>query len=158
MDERFSLYNIAEMLSEKTGIEQQDAEKFLDELIAVLNERIRSDHQVQVRGLGVFKIILVKERESVHVNTGERIVISEHHKLTFIPEKELKEMVNKPFSMFSPEQLPDRPSSESSLVTDMHYEDSESEEDTVTQPSQDEETSLIAPPSGVAPSPPPGEA
>ncbi|MDR1602482.1 MAG: HU family DNA-binding protein [Tannerella sp.] len=164
MDERFSLYNIAEILSEKTGISTQDAEKFLDELIAVINEGIRHDRFVKVRGLGAFKIILMKERESVHVNTGERIVIPEHHKLAFFPEKELKDTVNKPFSMFIPEQLPDRPLSEGSLVTDMRYEGDEHDEDlqmlpeedtvllpppvpeNVPQEDADEETSLVTPP------------
>ncbi|MDR0756648.1 MAG: HU family DNA-binding protein, partial [Tannerella sp.] len=146
MDERFSLYNIAEILSEKTGIKTQDTEKFLDELISVINEGIRNDHPVKVRGLGVFKVILVKERESIHVNTGERIVIPEHHKLTFFPEKELKDMVNKPFSMFSPEQLSDRPASEGSLVTDMHYEGDDSDEEPETQMPPDEDTVLLPPP------------
>jgi nucleoid-associated protein YgaU len=34
------------------------------------------------------------------VNTGERIVISPHHKLSFIPEKEVKDLINKPFASF----------------------------------------------------------
>jgi nucleoid DNA-binding protein len=125
MDERFSLYDIARILSEKTGIEQPGTEKFIDELISIINEGVRQDGVVKVRGLGVFKVLLLKERESVHVSTGERIVIPEHHKLAFIPEKELKILVNKPFSAFEAELI-SNPSPEGSLVTDVRYENTES--------------------------------
>jgi nucleoid DNA-binding protein len=109
MDERFSLNDIARILSEKTGIELPGAGKFIDELISLINEGIRQDRLVKVRGLGVFKVLLVKERESIHVSTGERIVIPEHHKLAFIPEKEMKLLVNKPFSAFGAELISSRP-------------------------------------------------
>ncbi|MDR1406605.1 MAG: HU family DNA-binding protein [Tannerella sp.] len=158
MDEKFSLYNMAEMLSERTGLGVPDMEKFLEELISIINDGIRKDRQIKVRGLGTFKIVLVKERESIHVNTGERIVISKHHKLTFVPEKELKDLANRPFSMFSPEDITDRPPKEGSLVTDMHYEDDDSDDDSDLQISQhedaapnDDTTLLLPPPAKEAP-------
>jgi len=100
MDKRFSINNIAEMLSEKTGGAVADNEKFIRVLIAVINEGIMRDQIVKIKGIGTFKVVLVKERESIHVNTGERIVIPSHHKLSFIPEKALKDLINKPFASF----------------------------------------------------------
>lgn len=100
MNEKLSLYNIAELLAEKTGVETAEIEKFIIELITLVNEGVRKDGIVKVKGFGTFKIILVKERESVHINTGERIVIPAHHKLSFKPEEELKELINQPFSIF----------------------------------------------------------
>ncbi|MDR2918290.1 MAG: HU family DNA-binding protein [Tannerella sp.] len=100
MNDKLSLYNIAELLAEKTGVETDEIEKFIIELITLINEGIRKDGFVKVKGFGTFKIILVKERESVHINTGERIVIPAHHKLSFKPEEELKELINQPFSIF----------------------------------------------------------
>ena len=88
------------MLSEKTGGEMADAEKFIRELISLINDGIIRDKMVNVKGIGTFKIVLVKERESVSVNTGERIMIPPHHKLSFIPEKALKDLINKPFASF----------------------------------------------------------
>lgn len=109
MNEKFSLYNIAELVAEKTGIETAEIEKFIIELITLINEGIRKDGIVRIKGFGIFKIILVKERESVHINTGERIVIPAHHKLSFKPEDELKELINQPFSIFETiEALDDR--------------------------------------------------
>ena len=94
------MYNIAELLSAQTGKEMAMIEKFLTELIAIINDSIMQDHIVQVKGIGTFKVVLVRERESVHVNTGERIVIPSHHKITFLPETKLKDLINKPFASF----------------------------------------------------------
>ena len=100
MDKKFTIEDIAAMLAEKTGEETAAVETFLKELIAVINEGVIRDQSVKVKGIGTFKIVLVKERESVSVSTGERIIIPPHHKLSFIPEKTLKELINKPFASF----------------------------------------------------------
>lgn len=100
MDEKLSIYDIAEILTAKTGREKADIEKFVETLIAVVNEAITRNGFVRIKGIGSFKVILVKERESVHVNTGERIVIPAHHKLSFLPDKILKEKINRPFAFF----------------------------------------------------------
>ncbi|MGP1420678.1 MAG: HU family DNA-binding protein [Tannerella sp.] len=100
MDEKLSIYDIAEILTAKTGREKADIEKFVETLIAVINEAITRNGFVRIKGIGSFKVILVKERESVHVNTGERIVIPAHHKLSFLPDKILKEKINRPFAFF----------------------------------------------------------
>ena len=47
---------------------------------------------IMVSWLGTFKIIPVEKRESIHVNTGERFVIPEHYKFSFLPDKELREL------------------------------------------------------------------
>lgn len=75
------------------------------EFIAVVSEGVYTDKLVKVKGLGTFKIIPVEKRESIHVNTGERFVIPEHYKFSFLPDKELRELVNKPFSFFETTEL-----------------------------------------------------
>lgn len=100
MDEKLSIYDIAEILTAKTGREKADIEKFVETLIAVINEAITRNGFVRIKGIGSFKVIPVKERESIHVNTGERIVIPAHHKLSFLPDKILKEKINRPFAFF----------------------------------------------------------
>ena len=100
MDKKYTINDIIELLSEQTGRERVDIEKFLKELISTINEGIIRDQIVNVKGIGTFKIVLVKERESVSVNTGERIVIPPHHKLSFLPVKTMKELINKPFASF----------------------------------------------------------
>ena len=100
MDEKLSIYDIAEILTAKTGREKADIETFVETLIAVINDVITHNGVVRIKGIGSFKVIPVKERESIHVNTGERIVIPAHHKLSFLPDKILKEKINRPFAFF----------------------------------------------------------
>ena len=100
MDEKFSLNDIAQLLTEQAGIDFTKSESFIKGLVELINEGIHKDGIVRIKGFGTFKVILVKERESIHVNTGERILIPSHHKLSFKPDDELKELINKPFSIF----------------------------------------------------------
>ena len=100
MENKFFSYNVAKLLSEKTGKNTSESENFLSELSMLFNEGIMNDNFVKIRGIGVYKVVLVKERESIHVNTGERIVIPPHHKLSFTPEKKMRDMINKPFALF----------------------------------------------------------
>lgn len=105
MNNRLSIQDLALILSEQTGKSTEEALRFLQEFIAVVSEGVYNDKLVKVKGLGVFKIIRVEERASVSVNSGERFVIPSHYKFTFTPDKELKELVNKPFSLFDTVEL-----------------------------------------------------
>lgn len=100
MDEKFSLNDIAQLLAEQAGVDLSKSESLINGLVEIVNEGIRKDGIVKIKGFGTFKIILVKERESIHVNTGERILIPAHHKLSFKPDDDLKELINRPFSIF----------------------------------------------------------
>lgn len=98
MNNRLTIQDLAGLLAEYTGKDKNSTERFLREFIAVVSEGVYTDKLVKVKGLGTFKIIPVEKRESIHVNTGERFVIPEHYKFSFLPDKELRELVNKPFS------------------------------------------------------------
>lgn len=95
-----SLTVLAQKLAEKTGISQQDAELFIRKMFDVANEGLQTEKQVKMKWLGTFKVTPVKDRESVDVNTGERIVIEGRDKITFTPDTILKEIINKPFAQF----------------------------------------------------------
>lgn len=95
-----SLNVLGKKLAEKTGISQQEAELFIKKMFDVVNEGLQDDKQVKVKWLGTFKVTSVKDRESVDVNTGERIVIDGRDKISFTPDNILKEIVNKPFAQF----------------------------------------------------------
>lgn len=95
-----SLTVLAQKLAEKTGISQQDAELFIRKMFDVVNEGLQTDKQVKMKWLGTFKVTSVKDRESVDVNTGERIVIEGRDKISFTPDTILKEIINKPFAQF----------------------------------------------------------
>lgn len=107
MNNRLTIKELAVELTKSTGKDHESIERFLNELITIVSENIFTDRLVQIKGIGTFKIIQVEKRESIDVNTKERIVIPEHYKLSFSPEKDLRETVNKPFSFFESIEIND---------------------------------------------------
>lgn len=105
MNSRLTIQDLATLLAERTGKDKSSAEKFLKEFIAVVSQGVFIDKIAKIKGLGTFKIVLVEKRESIHVNTGERFLIPAHYKFSFLPDKELRELVNKPFSFFETTEL-----------------------------------------------------
>lgn len=97
---KISLSDLAQRLAEKSGISLQDAELFIRKMFDVASEGLQSDKLVKMKWLGTFKVMAVKDRESVDVNTGERIIIEGRDKISFTPDNILKEIVNKPFAQF----------------------------------------------------------
>ena len=66
----------------------------------MVGEFLQTDKIVKIKGLGTFKLVTVDSRESVDVNTGERIVIKEYTKINFTPDPILRDTINKPFAQF----------------------------------------------------------
>ena len=94
------IQNITSALSTKYKMPLKDAETFVAMLFDVVNDGLMKDKLVKVKGLGTFKVASVKDRESVNVNTGERVLIEGHDKITFTPDATLRDFVNKPFAQF----------------------------------------------------------
>lgn len=97
---RSSMSILARILAEKNNMTISEAETFIKQMFEVANGVMQADKQLKIRWLGTFKVMSVKDRESVDVNTGERIVIGGRDKITFTPDNILKEIVNKPFAQF----------------------------------------------------------
>ena len=94
------IMNITSALSTKYKMPLKEAEAFVAMVFDVVNEGLQKDKLVKVKGLGTFKVAAVKDRESVNVNTGERVLIEGHDKITFTPDAVLRDFVNKPFAQF----------------------------------------------------------
>ena len=97
---KVTIQDIAVILSERHGLTKKDASGFVGALFDVVRQALERDRIVKIKGFGTFKIIDVDARESVNVNTGERVLIEGHNKITFTPDALMKELVNKPFSQF----------------------------------------------------------
>ena len=97
---RISHTDLARMLAQHTGMLQKDAKLFVGAFFDTIEDGLERDEQVKVRGLGTFKIIDIEARESIDVNSGERLLIKSHQRVTFTPDAAMKELVNKPFSVF----------------------------------------------------------
>ena len=98
--ERVSILEIAAILTAKSKLKKKDADRFANTIFEVVKDGLATDRLVKIKGLGTFKVIDIESRESVNVNTGERVVIEGHEKVTFTPDTTMKELVNKPFSQF----------------------------------------------------------
>ena len=98
--EKINLQQLAKTLAAKKNMTQKDAEKFLGQFFDAIIDNVAADKIVKIKGLGTFKLIEVLDRESVNINTGERITIPGHSKLSFTPDAAVKDQVNKPFADF----------------------------------------------------------
>ncbi|MBR6828133.1 MAG: HU family DNA-binding protein [Prevotella sp.] len=81
-------------------MKKKEAERFASVAFEVVKDGLKEDRQVKIKGLGTFKVVNIESRESINVNTGERVVIEGHSKISFTPDSTMKELVNKPFSQF----------------------------------------------------------
>ncbi|GHT13723.1 hypothetical protein FACS189426_19040 [Bacteroidia bacterium] len=105
MSEKINFLDLAALLSEKTGITKKEAEIFLREYFEVMNDALLKDKSLKIKDLGTFKLLLMDDRESVDVVSGERVLIPAHYKVTFSPDKNLAQAVNEPFSFFEPVEI-----------------------------------------------------
>lgn len=96
-----SIGDLAAILARKQKIGKKEANDMVTAFFATITDGLRDDRQVKVRGLGTFKVTTVKARESVDVNTGNRVVIEGHDKVSFTPDTTMKDLVNKPFAQFT---------------------------------------------------------
>ena len=97
---KMAISELARAIAVRHGMTQKEAERFVNTFIDVVNDGLRNEKQLKIKGLGTFKVIDTKDRESVNVNTGERILIGGRGKITFTPDTVMRELVNKPFAQF----------------------------------------------------------
>lgn len=100
MEQKITQVELAARMAKRTGFTKQDSEIFVRLFFETIREGLLQDKLVKVKGLGTFKLIEVSDRESVNVNTGERIRIVGHTKVSFTPDNSLRDQVNRPFAEF----------------------------------------------------------
>ena len=105
MDAKLNHSDLSALLAKQAEISGAKAEVFTKAFFDIVLEGLEQDGMVKINGLGTFKVTDVASRSSVDVNTGEKIEIKGHKKLTFLPADSLKEKVNQPFAMFEPVEI-----------------------------------------------------
>ena len=98
---------LVEIIARNEGITKKKSEAFMRAFFEVIEEGLRTDSFVKIKGFGTFKLVNVSERESVNINTGERFQISGHTKVSFLPDTAFKDLINRPFSHFETILIPD---------------------------------------------------
>ena len=132
MENKLSLADVADLLSQRTGCTKKMAEQFLKELFAQASAVISSGESLKISGLGTFKSVWVESRNSVNVRSGESFEIPGHYKLSFVPDKKMKDAVNAPFADFETVVLSDH--IDFAAMTDTTDNDDKTQsEDTATE-------------------------
>lgn len=130
MDNKILLQDLAQAIANRTSSSKKDADNFVRNVFDIVIQYLQEDKIVKIKGLGTFKVIEVSGRDSVNVNTGERIHISGHSKISFSPDNTLRDQVNRPFADFETVILNDNID-----IAEMEYVP---EEETETLSQQDE--------------------
>ena len=107
MERKLNQSDLSSLLAKHCGLSASKADTFTRTFFEVIIEGLESDGIVKINGLGTFKLIDVADRNSVNVNTREKIEIKGHRKITFVPADNLKDKVNSPFAMFEPVEIDD---------------------------------------------------
>ena len=102
---KIALDELSKIIVEKHKLSLNDAQTFVRLMFDTINDGLQNDKLVKIKGLGTFKVNTVKDRESIDVNTGERIVIESRDRINFIPDNVLKDIVNRPFAQFETVEL-----------------------------------------------------
>ena len=100
MDIKVLLQDLAQGLSNRSGLAKKDSDTFVRAFFELIEQYLQQDKLVKIKGLGTFKVVEVSGRDSVNVNTGERIHIKGHSKITFTPDATIRDYVNRPFADF----------------------------------------------------------
>lgn len=100
MENKTLLQDLASGFASRASIQKKEADNVVRNIFDIIIQYLQEDKIVKIKGLGTFKVIEVSGRDSVNVNTGERIHISGHSKVTFSPDPALRDQVNRPFADF----------------------------------------------------------
>mgnify|MGYP004555523405 CR=1 FL=1 len=123
MNNKITLPELVNLLSDKTGVSKRQCEAFLKSLFAAVSDALINQDSVKIKDLGTFKLTEIEARKSVDVNTGNEIEIAGHNRVTFVAAKTLAALINEPFEAFETVELADS-------VTDEMLADAENDDDT----------------------------
>ncbi len=98
MNEKKSIQDILSQIADESGATKKLTESFLRTLFEIAEEALMKDGIAKIPNLGTFKVVAIEERKSVNVQDGSEMIIPAHKKVTFTPEKNLKEDINKPYA------------------------------------------------------------
>jgi nucleoid DNA-binding protein/phage tail protein X len=94
-NEKLTWLELRKAVAEYANTSEQEAGMFLNALLDGVNEGLKTDKLVKIKGLGSFSLKAVAPRKSVNIATGEAFTIEGYNKLTFSAESMLKESVEK---------------------------------------------------------------
>lgn len=105
MGEKITIHDLIERIVQKNKSTKKFTDEFLHELPRIIEKGLKEDGVVRLKGLGIYKLNWVNTRQGRNIQSGEVIEIPGHNKIIFIPEKSLRDLVNKPYNNLKPKLL-----------------------------------------------------
>ncbi len=96
--EKISMQEIVDLMVEHRNMTRKSAEEFVRQLLSTIEDALLEGDSVKISGFGTFKPQWNEPRKSIDVNTGNEIIIEGFYKVAFVPDNELKELINEPYS------------------------------------------------------------
>lgn len=118
MNQKINIQDLVALLAEKSIITKREAENFIKQWLECIEDGLIEDKKLKIKDLGTFKLIFIKDRESVDVSTGERLLIPAHYKINFDADSSLSETINEPFALFEPIEVPEESPTDDSSTTE----------------------------------------
>lgn len=140
MNDKLNIQDFVNILAQKHHMDKKDADVFVREFFLLIEQALENDKYVKIKGLGTFKLMEVGSRESVNVNTGERFKIEGHTKISFTPDPDLRDLINKPFAHFETVILNENTVLEGTSLEDTDEESGELENKTEVSDSEEVQT------------------
>lgn len=89
MNDILTLNDLSNLIMVKHNMTKEDADKFVNGFLSIIEEGLICDRYVRIKGLGTFKLIEDNITDKLSSN-----------KIVFVPDSVLKDSVNKPFAHF----------------------------------------------------------
>lgn len=96
--DRKNYTDLIEAIQAQNPDSRENIDLFARTFFETITEGLAEDKFVKIKGIGTFKTVEVSSRDSVDINTGNRIKIGKHAKITFTPDAYFRDMINKPFA------------------------------------------------------------
>jgi len=96
--EKISMQEIVDLMVVHRNMTRKSAEEFVRQLLSTIEDALLEGDSVKISGFGTFKPQWNEPRKSIDVNTGNEIIIEGFYKVAFVPDNELKELINEPYS------------------------------------------------------------
>ncbi len=105
MSIKITFQQLIDEFSVSTGRTKAFSKEFIKDVFITIQEGLRRDENVNIKGLGIFKLQEVTERETVNPKTGKASLIQAHKKVVFKPEKALREKVNEKYEKLKTKKI-----------------------------------------------------
>jgi len=136
--QKLSWVELKHSIARQAGVSEKTASLFLHALVNETIASLKQGEPVRINKIGTFKMQTMAPRKSVHVATGEDIVIQEYKKISFAPDHGVKSQLNEESEPASDDLPMQKLNEQATEILDLLSDMGQSPQ--TTQPLQPEDT------------------